>query len=91
VAELFARYLQEGQSLKALTQQMTDLKVPTPSGKMRWNQATIRGIFTNPVYTGTVYIGRSRPTEAQGRHSALVPLVEVEEDIRKRLKRSGWL
>ena len=74
VAELFSRYLQEGQSLKAITQQVTDLKVPTPSGKTRWNQATIRGIFTNPVYTGTVYIGRSRPTKALGRHSALVPI-----------------
>src|SRR5581483_3678549 len=28
----------------------------------------------NPVSTGTVYIGRSRPTEARGRHSALVPI-----------------
>ncbi len=74
VAELFSTYLQEGQSLKAITQRMTDLRVLTPSGKMRWNQATIRGIFTNPVYTGTVYIGRSRPTEARGRHSALVPI-----------------
>ena len=74
VSELFSKYLQEGQSLKVLTQQMTDMNVLTPSGKTRWNQATIRGIFTNPVYTGTVYIGRSRPTEAQGRHSALVPI-----------------
>ncbi len=50
---------------------MTDLRIPSPTGKLRWNQATIRGILTNPVYTGIVYIGRSRPTEAHGRHSAL--------------------
>jgi site-specific DNA recombinase len=74
VAELFSSYLQEGKSLKAVTQQLTDLGVASPGGRMRWNQATIRGIFTNPVYTGTVYIGRSRPTEAHGRHSALVPI-----------------
>lgn len=74
VAELFSSSLQEGRSVKAVTQQLTDLGVPTPGGKMRWNQATIRGILTNPVYTGTVYIGRSRPTEARQRHSALVPI-----------------
>jgi site-specific DNA recombinase len=74
VAELFASYLQGGKSLKAVTQHLADMGILSPSGKTRWNQATVRGIFTNPVYTGTVYIGRSRPTEAQGRHSALVPI-----------------
>ncbi|GHO79175.1 DNA recombinase [Ktedonobacter sp. SOSP1-85] len=74
VAELFTIYLQEGRSLKSVTQHLIDLGISSPGGKTRWNQATIRGIFTNPVYTGTVYIGRSRPTEARGRHSALVPI-----------------
>ncbi|HEU5229000.1 MAG TPA: recombinase family protein, partial [Ktedonobacteraceae bacterium] len=74
VAELFSHYLQEGASLKGQTQRLTSLGVPSPAGKTRWNQATIRGILTNPVYTGTVYIGRSRPVEARGRHSALVPI-----------------
>ena len=74
VAELFSSYLQDGRSLKAVTKTITDLGVPTPGGGVRWNQATIRGIFTNPVYTGTVYIGRSRPTEAHQRHSPLVPI-----------------
>src|SRR5258708_2383484 len=74
VAELFSSYLQEGRSLKAVPQHLMDLDVSSPGGRTRWNQATIRGIFTNPVYTGTVYIGRSRPTEARGRHSVLVPI-----------------
>ncbi len=74
VAELFSSYQQEGTSLKGQTQRLTSLGVPSPAGKTRWNQATVRGILTNPVYTGTVYIGRSRPTEARGRHSALVPI-----------------
>ena len=74
VAELFTSYLQEGKSLKAETQRLTSLGIASPAGKTRWNQATVRGILTNPVYTGTVYIGRSRPTEARGRHSALVPI-----------------
>jgi len=74
VAELFSCYLQEGKSLKAVTQHLLDLGVASPGGRTRWNQATIRSMFTNPVYTGTVYIGRSRPTEARQRHSALVPI-----------------
>ncbi len=74
VAELFSSYLHEGKSLKAETQRLTSLGIASPAGKTRWNQATVRGILTNPVYTGTVYIGRSRPTEARGRHSALVPI-----------------
>ena len=74
VAELFSSYLQEGKSLKAGTQRLTSLGVASPTGKTLWNQATIRSILTNPVYTGTVSIGRSRPTEARGRHSALVSI-----------------
>jgi site-specific DNA recombinase len=64
VAELFTSYLEEGQSLKRVTKRLIELHIPTPSGRARWNQATVRGIFTNPVYTGTVYLGRSRPTQA---------------------------
>ncbi|SRR6266487_240144 len=71
VAELFASYPQEGQSLKKVTTHLIELQIPTPSGRTRWNQATVRGILTNPVYTGTVYLGRSRPVQARQRHSAL--------------------
>jgi site-specific DNA recombinase len=74
ITELFASYLQEGQSLKRVTTQLIEQQIPTPSGRTRWNQATVRGILTNPVYTGTVYLGRSRPVQARGRHSALQPI-----------------
>ncbi len=74
VADLFASYLQEGQSLKRVTTRLIQLQIPTPSGRSRWNQATVRGILTNPVYTGTVYLGRSRPVQARQRHSALQPI-----------------
>ena len=61
-------------ALKGSPTHLIELQIPTPSGHTRWNQATVRGILTNPVYTGTVYIGRSRPTQARRRHSALVPI-----------------
>jgi site-specific DNA recombinase len=74
VADLFASYLQERQSLKRVTTHLIELQIPTPSGRSRWNQATVRGILTNPVYTGTVYLGRSRPVQARHRHCALQPI-----------------
>ncbi|TMD63822.1 MAG: recombinase family protein [Chloroflexi bacterium] len=74
LAELFTSYLEEGQSLKRVTTHLIELQIPTPSGRVRWNQATVRGMLTNPVYTGTVYLGRSRPTQARQRHSALQPI-----------------
>ena len=35
-------------------------QIPTPRGRCAGNQATVRGILRNPVYTGTVYLGRYR-------------------------------
>ncbi|HEY7417141.1 MAG TPA: recombinase family protein, partial [Ktedonobacteraceae bacterium] len=74
VAEMFQRYQQEQQSLVRLTKDLTLQKIPTPRGKLRWNQATVRGILHNPVYTGTVYIGRYRVARARHRQSALRPV-----------------
>jgi site-specific DNA recombinase len=74
VAELFATYLQDGQSLIGVTKHLMALQVPTPSGRLRWNQSTVRGILANPAYLGTVYIGLTRPTSAHQRHSPLAPI-----------------
>jgi site-specific DNA recombinase len=74
VAEMFATYLQEGQSLLGVTKPLMARRIPTPSSRLRWNQATVHGIVANPVYTGTVYIGRSRSTPARHRHSPLAPI-----------------
>lgn len=68
-----AMYVRVSTYRQALTQTIQQ-QIPTPSGRTRWNQATVRGILTNPVYTGTVYLGRSRPVQARGRHSALQPI-----------------
>src|ERR1700694_1786179 len=74
VAEIFASYLQEGQSLSGVTKHLMAQQIKSPSGRRRWNQASVRGIVANPVYTGTVYIGRSRVTPAHQRHSPLTPI-----------------
>ena len=74
VAEIFTQYSQEGQTLLGLTRQLMAQGIPSPSGNTRWNQASLRGIMVNPVYTGTVFAGRYHKTEAKYRQSPLVPI-----------------
>jgi len=74
IAEMVSWYLQEGLSLLGVTKRLIARRIPTPSGHWRWNQATVRGILANPVYTGTVFLGRYRSTPARHRQSPLVPI-----------------
>jgi site-specific DNA recombinase len=74
VSELFARYLEPGQSLSSLSTHLKQLEVPTPTGKKRWTNGTLRRILTNPVYTGVIYAGRGRVQPAKKRRSALAPV-----------------
>jgi site-specific DNA recombinase len=74
VRDMFRWYLEDGHSLIGLTKHLQRLGVISPSGKTRWNTASVRGILTNPVYTGQVFAGRTRPVATQTRQSALRPV-----------------
>lgn len=74
IAEMVTWYLQEGLSLLGVTKRLIARHIPTPSGRWRWNQATVRGILANPVYAGTVFFGRYQNTPARHRQSPLVPI-----------------
>ena len=74
VQELFATYLEEGTGLIGLAKALSRRGLVTPNGHTRWNSATVRGILTNPSYTGQVYAGRSQARPPRGRHSALRPI-----------------
>lgn len=74
VSELFALYVQPGQSLTSLSSSLKALHIPTPTGKQRWTQATLRRILTNPVYTGAIYAGRGRVQPSRRRRSPLAPV-----------------
>jgi site-specific DNA recombinase len=71
VAELFASYLQPGQSLCSLSTFLFRLNVASPTGKKRWTTASLRRILTNPVYTGVVYAGRGQSQPSKRRRSPL--------------------
>ena len=71
VAEMIAYYLEDSHSLWGLTKHLMALGVPTPRGQQRWHQPTVRGILSNPVCTGKIYVGRLRSRPARTRYSAL--------------------
>jgi site-specific DNA recombinase len=74
VAEIFAAYLEPGASLFGVSRHLRDMGVPAPRGGKAWSTATLRGILTNPVYTGRVYAGRVRYRPARIRRSATHPI-----------------
>ena len=76
VKQIFAWYSdpQRPVSLYWVAKTLSERQIPTPSGKVRWNVASVRGILRSPTYTGTAYSGRTRPRPARHRKSALQPV-----------------
>src|SRR3954454_19417287 len=71
VSEMFAWYAEAGCSLFGLAKKLHRDAVAPPRGPGRWNVTTLRGILTNPVYTGEVYSGRVQ--EARGTGATATP------------------
>jgi site-specific DNA recombinase len=74
VRELFTRYLEAPETIRGLVKYMLGLGLPSPRGRARWSAASVRGILTNPAYTGQVYSGRKRMRPARQRRSATHPI-----------------
>lgn len=74
IRQLFAHYLEESSTLLAVVKSFQQQGIRSPRGNAQWNASTLRWLLSNPVYTGQVYIGRTRSRPAQGRRSALEPL-----------------
>jgi site-specific DNA recombinase len=74
VQEIFARYLQPGVSLYSLGKELCARGIVTPSGQQLWNLGTLRGILSNPAYTGLVYAQRKSPQPVRNRRSPLRPV-----------------
>lgn len=71
---MFAWYLEPGATVHRIALRLTQLGLRTPTGKPRWNVASVRGILKNPAYTGTAYGNRTRIVPATQRKSALLPV-----------------
>ncbi|WP_018132704.1 recombinase family protein [Effusibacillus pohliae] len=48
----------KGEGRKAIANKLTDLGIPSPAGKSRWDLSTISEILKNPVYLGHIVWGR---------------------------------
>jgi site-specific DNA recombinase len=81
VAQLFDWYLEPRATLYALAKRLSDLGVPTPMGKARWNVASVRGLLHHPAYTGLATANRTRATRARVRKSALLPVGPGESQV----------
>jgi site-specific DNA recombinase len=74
VAQLFDWYLEPQATVYQLAKRLTEFGVATPTGKPRWNAASVRGILRNPAYTGRAQTNRTRVVPARRRKSALLPV-----------------
>jgi site-specific DNA recombinase len=79
VRELFTRYLEAPETLRELVKYMLGLGLPSPRGRARWSAASVRGILTNPAYTGQVDRGRKRMRPARARRSATHPIGQLAQ------------
>src|SRR3954452_1540618 len=74
VRELFAGSLEDHASLFGLAKRLRALGIASPNGRPGWSPATLRGLLTNPTYTGQVYAGRWRRRAPRLRRSATHPI-----------------
>ena len=90
VAEIFAEYLQDGVGLISVAKYLYKQHLLSPTGKARWGLATLRGILTNPTYTGQVYAGRMHYHPAKMRRSATHPIGQPH-DSATLVPREEWI
>src|SRR5213593_3388859 len=65
VSELFTRYADQNASLAELTRWLTEQKVPTRTGKTRWDRSVVWGMLRNPAYAGTAVFGKTKIVHEQ--------------------------
>jgi len=78
VQQVFGWYLEEEGTIRQVATRLTQAGVATPTGKVRWNGASVRGILQNPAYTGTAYGNRTQTVPWRRRASALRPVGKGE-------------
>jgi DNA invertase Pin-like site-specific DNA recombinase len=57
---IFLTYAAGGIGCRAIAEQLTRRKVPTPTGGEAWAQSTVRDILSNPAYLGRLVWNRRR-------------------------------
>jgi len=60
VKEMFTWVGLGGLSLGEVKRRLGEREISSPTGRTRWDRATVRGILLNPAYTGTAQYGKTR-------------------------------
>jgi site-specific DNA recombinase len=83
VEELFRWVGLEGLSLAGVVDRLAEKSIPTPTGKSRWDRATIRGMLLNPAYCGTAKYGKTRmiPRNSSRRPKRGAPVTPRREKV----------
>jgi site-specific DNA recombinase len=89
VSEIFNRYRQREGTLDHVSKYLHELGIASPRGNSVWTHASLRGILTNPVYTGQVYANKTRFSPAKQRRSPLKPIGHQGSSQMK--DRSEWI
>ncbi len=74
VRNLFVWFVEEGLTLVGLVGRLRELGIPSPQGHEYWPRTTLRGLLTNPTYTGQVLANRTCSQAAHKRRSPLQPV-----------------
>ncbi len=53
----------EGQTTYTIAKALTERKIPTPTGKEKWHQSTIKSILTNEKYKGSALLQKKFTTD----------------------------
>jgi site-specific DNA recombinase len=59
VTEMFRRYADDGAAIAGLRRWLEEQRVPTRTGKERWDRSVIWGMLRNPAYAGTAVFGKT--------------------------------
>ena len=73
VLQMFEEYLEPRSTRYSIAKRLSDLGIPTPTGKPRWNVSSLRWILTNTAYVGRALTNRTYSVPAQRRKSAMLP------------------
>jgi len=74
VHDLFAWFVDEGVSVCELVRRLRCRGIVSAWGHSSWHLSAVRGVLTNPVYSGQVFGNRLRARPVERRRSALQPV-----------------
>ena len=75
VRRLFAWYVEDGATLRAIARRLMAAGISSPSGRAWWNTSSVRKLLTNHAYRGTAYANQQEAAPAQRRRPLVKPAV----------------